>query len=169
MTAWIIPGAFLCVAFVILGIGVAQFMGSNDGAESAMQPGRPARCRRVASTGCRRSGRGTDLRAGQASRTTSGPTSSCSPRSWRSQHLPAVKWVEPPTSILPSTGTRAAGTAGRHRGQVSARLGPRRPFPNASKGPFVIVRRITDSNDPSIVTEPAPGPGRPHRRNGRAG
>ena len=36
-TAWIIPGVFLCVALVILGIGVAQFMGSHDGSRAPTQ------------------------------------------------------------------------------------------------------------------------------------
>ena len=32
--AWIIPAGILCLAFLILGIGVAQFMGPNDGGEA---------------------------------------------------------------------------------------------------------------------------------------
>ncbi len=32
--AWIIPGGILCLAFVILGIGVAQFMGTNNSTEA---------------------------------------------------------------------------------------------------------------------------------------
>ena len=39
-SAWIIPGVFLCAALVVLGIGVVQFMGASDGADSELDPGR---------------------------------------------------------------------------------------------------------------------------------
>jgi eukaryotic-like serine/threonine-protein kinase len=145
--AWIIPGAFLCLAFVILGIGVAQFMGSHGGAEADALGGDGyipgvAFNRAVGS-----SGRGivaAERRADERER-----TRVAQPAIGRAAAPVRAKWVEPPdldpTVAAPQRELPAVAAAKYlpdwARGIVPERIA----------GPLVTVRRIATSNDPAVV------------------
>jgi eukaryotic-like serine/threonine-protein kinase len=142
--AWIIPAGILCLAFLILGIGVAQFMGSNDGAEAdaggldAVMPVDPdAALRQPAAASA---GLGADERERRTMPAVS--TKSAAPA--------LVKWDEPADDDPPVTGPEPrelpAAAAAKYLPDWARSSAPLR-----IDGPHLIVRRITDSTDPAIV------------------
>ena len=147
--AWIIPGAFLCLAFVILGIGVAQFMGS-----SGVRKPTPAATVTIPGIAFDRpgvaSGRGI-VDTATASRRARARRERRSPRSGGPRRLLRAKWVEPPDLDPPIAGPQQ----GELPAAAAAKYLPdwaRSIVPQRIAGPFVTVRRIATSNDPAVVT-----------------
>jgi eukaryotic-like serine/threonine-protein kinase len=142
--AWIIPGAILCLAFLILGIGVAQFMGSSERGE--------------ADTAGLDAGMPLDREAALRGRAVDSAGEPLDERERRS--VPAVrakaaapalvKWDEPADLDPPATGLEQrelpAAAAAKYLPDWA-----RSSVPQRIDGPLLTVRRITDSTDPSIV------------------
>ena len=95
VSAWIIPGVFLCAALIILGIGLVQFMGSSgrsmaDATQGDGQVDSPAEMHIL-----------TPARANHAGPLAGSPSSSDERKKFpvpviRKAAVPPVKWVEPP-------------------------------------------------------------------------
>jgi len=150
-SAWVISGAFVGVAFVILAIGLLQFMGSTGESENAGartdRDGDAALASPVANSSRPSLGRTTTARRPPQLGV---PGSSASARAARIE--PEVNWVEPadegPSSI------EALGAASDSVG--GSKLIPewaRSPVPDRIDGPFVVVRRVAESKDhPAAVS-----------------
>jgi len=144
-SSWIISGAFVGIAFVILAIGLVQFLGPTgpigDGADRTSRDGHAAPARPIASAPAPSlAGVATVNRLPNPGDTRS-PVST---RSTRSQ--PEATWVEPadpePSAIdLLGAGLDSDG------GSKFIPDWARSPIPDRIAGPFVAVRRVTPSND----------------------
>jgi serine/threonine protein kinase len=147
-TAWILPGAILFLAFVILGIGVAQFMGPHESgnADAAGQNGL------VAEESLDRDTEASLRGAVSAGRRPSAvERRRVLPVNVQATAPPKVKWDEPRDVDTPATGAQQTDSPPA----AAAKYLPdwaRSPVPGHIDGPFVAVRRITDSDDPSIVS-----------------
>jgi serine/threonine-protein kinase len=153
-SAWIIPGACVCAALVILGIGISQFMGSHGGPNADLPPGDgdavamppveqpfvPARATAATDTATATGRRfSNDDRIKPAVAIVTKPP------------LPQMKWVEPEDADPPEYKSREPVLPA----SIAARFLPdwaRNAVPDRVEGPFVVVRRVTDENDPSVVS-----------------
>ncbi len=150
-SAWIIPGACVCTALVVLGIGIIQFMGSHGGpnADAEAGDGQGAQIPLVQQP----------LAPPQADGGGTGATKRFTRDDRRkvpigivpTEPLPQVKWVEPRDTDSSENESPDPGLPTA----VAARFLPdwaRAAVPDRVPGPYVVVRRVTDSNDPSIVS-----------------
>jgi eukaryotic-like serine/threonine-protein kinase len=146
-TAWIIPGVFLCAALVVLLIGVVQFMGTSDGEQSdlALADNRAVDRGQALSPSVIASGAlaGRPALNDGRRRPPAGTTRLTQPQA-------PVKWDEPPDFDAHET-----TEGGRELSAGLAKYLPdwaRLPIPDRIDGPFVVVRRIADSSDSTIVS-----------------
>jgi eukaryotic-like serine/threonine-protein kinase len=150
-SAWIIPGVFLCAAMVILGIGVIQFMGTGESADSDLTMGDGQ-------------GGGVSLDRGpdQAARVNASDAMAGRPPSYDGKRRmpagaiglaarqPPIKWDEPPDfddGGIDKERPELTATAAKYLPDWA-----RSPIPDRIEGPFVVVRRIADSGDPTTVS-----------------
>ena len=149
-SAWIIPGLFLCAALVVLAIGVFQFMGASDTAnfELAASDGRDGALDRQPALSTSASASG--ALAGRPP-TNDGRRRPPTAADRLLQIKPPVKWDEPPDfdarEIADGNSAITAEQAAKYLPEWA-----RSPIPDRIDGPFVVVRRIADSSDPTTVS-----------------
>jgi serine/threonine-protein kinase len=151
VSAWILPGVFLCAAMVILGIGVVQFMGASDIASSkgavgdARGDGAPPD-RTLASS----------PRASAVSAMAEKPLANDATRklpansSGPATRQPPEPWHEPQDFDDEGTGKGTPELTA-----AAAKYLPdwaRSPIPEKIDGPFVVVRRVADPGDQTTVS-----------------
>jgi eukaryotic-like serine/threonine-protein kinase len=146
--AFIIPGAILCLAFVILGIGLAQFMGSQDGAEADDGDGEGFFAGAPLDRAAGGAGRGfaSAERRGDASER----SRTLQPGNGRAAAPSLADWVEPP-DLDPRDG---ASEQGKLPAAVAEKYLPewaRAAVPEHIDGPLLTVQRIATSSEASVV------------------
>jgi serine/threonine-protein kinase len=146
VVAWIVPGACVGFAFVILGIGLLQLMNSPATQHlAAAQRPEPDSSPVTRDARPLRPGADTGARGRHEPRKTGMPA----PEAPEEVKAPAP-WREPedtePHLVAQGPSLKGAASAAKYLPDWA-----RSPVPKRVSGPFVVVRRVSDANDPATV------------------
>ncbi len=148
VTAWILPGAILFLAFMILGIGVSQFMGPHESGGD-LAPGENGVV--AGATLDRHAADSVRNASAEGRRASAVERRRVMPVNVQSTAVTRPKWEEPPDDDPPALPAREpelpAAAAAKYLPDWA-----RPPIPERLDGPFVVVRRIADANDASSAT-----------------
>jgi eukaryotic-like serine/threonine-protein kinase len=148
--AWIIAGGLIGVAFVIMVLGLVQFMSpATDMTDTDMANGDVGAAAGPERAIASQPGPGGPSAGAVERRPIAGGTrkAAASPNAARAPEA----WVEPADTEPDSTD---AGATPSITGSAASNLPAwaRSPIPERLDGPLVVVRRVADSNEPSVVS-----------------
>jgi len=145
---WIISGAFVGVAFILLAIGVLQFMESPSAPHEAIVL--PPKANIVSDVSIASPPRPGVAGLRAAGRLATRERKASTPETKPAPVAPPARWVEPVDAEPPASDS-GGSHAREEPGSKHLPAWARAPVPDRIDGPFVVVRRVVESGDPFTV------------------